>query len=290
MIRSMNTCSPDPRPTASMLGRVTEALRPTTVVWAVDVEKDPESNAQVEQLIKGLTKDKRVVVEPVHILFPGGLPLLGRVLRKWTGDFVFRRADQIRSSQIARRSVRGPRILQNHEGSLTNGIDLLLQYVDQVGAELIVAKSRTRHPFVRMLGLGFSDELIERSKVPVILIGEDVNSENWRATLHLPWTNERELNHAQDIILRKSQTFALQADAFPTSAAQRAFAGRERTETFHLEAEEEGPLSSHSKVRLLRAHKQQTQSLLPAVSLQTPRSRQQDRAPYQKFHEGSSAE
>jgi nucleotide-binding universal stress UspA family protein len=163
-----------------------EELCPSVVVWAVDVGETEESNAAIENLIEEITENRRVVVEPVHILVPEITPLPRQLFSKWSEDLVYDRAEQIRSVQRPNRLVRGPRVIKRQNDSRAGAVEMLLEYADQVGADLIIAKSSRRNPFVRAIRPGFTDELISRSSVPVLLFKENSRSGSLPVSLHLP--------------------------------------------------------------------------------------------------------
>lgn len=173
-------------PSETQVGRMVEELCPSVVVWAVDVGETEESNAAIENLIEEITENRRVVIEPVHILVPESTPLPRQLFSKWSEDLVYDRAEQIRSVQRPNRLVRGPRVIRRQNGSRAGAVEMLLEYADQVGADLIIAKSSRRNPFVRALRPGFTDELISKSSVPVLLFKENSRSGSLPVSLHLP--------------------------------------------------------------------------------------------------------
>lgn len=178
--------SPERKPTETQVGRVLEELCPTVVVWAIDVDTQSEENESIESLIDELSSNRSVVVEPVHVLLPESTPLPRRLFNKWSDDMVYERAEKLRSYYEQSRSVRGPRILKIQEGSRNDGVGTLLEYADQVEADLIVAKSRKRNRLIRALRPGFTDELLDRSKIPVLLFNEESEPGERPVSLHLP--------------------------------------------------------------------------------------------------------
>lgn len=176
--------SPEWKPAETQVGRLIEELCPTVVVWAIDVDTHSEENESIENLIDELTVNRNVVVEPVHGLLPESTPLPMRLFNKWSGDLVYERAEKIRSYYQQSRLVRGPRILKIQEGSRNDGVDTLLEYADQIGADLIVAKSRKRNRLIRALRPGFTDELLERARIPVLLFNEESEPREQPVSLH----------------------------------------------------------------------------------------------------------
>lgn len=186
LVANHSVDSPEWRPAETQVGRVLEELCPTVVLWAIDVDAHSEENESIENLIDELTVNRNVVVEPVHVLLPESTPLPMRLFNKWSEELVYERAEKIRSYYQQSRLVRGPRILKIQEGSRNDGVDTLLEYADQIGADLIVAKSRKRNRLIRALRPGFTDELLERARIPVLLFDEESEPLEQAVSLHFP--------------------------------------------------------------------------------------------------------
>lgn len=149
---------------------------PLRVLWAVDPsEKSVRFYTSVPQVIRYLHRQPGAIIEPVHILSMAP-EVSAEFTAQWRPEYSSSAVKQISrlTQELKLRNLAPPQILFHDSLSTRGAVDTLTEYADRAGAALIIAQTHSRKG-VRRLFLGsFAETLLFRSKIPVMLINQEM--------------------------------------------------------------------------------------------------------------------
>jgi nucleotide-binding universal stress UspA family protein len=152
----------------------TNAVSPKKLIWALDAfEEDNGPWRHAVGVIAELQRVGRWQIKPVHVLSPAELNLSAEFAGPWVAQYLpsARQSIERLIGELELSGLEKPEILTQPAASTVKAVDTLVEYADQVGAELIVVGTHGRRGLRRWLLGSFAETLLLRSKVPVMIAG-----------------------------------------------------------------------------------------------------------------------
>lgn len=155
------------------------------ILWATDAfESSPDLDDNIVRVIRRFTEKQSVEIEPVYVLSPDQLNLNVEFSAPWTEDLMPAATKglkyKLRNADIP--GITAPQILIHARSSLKGAVDTLATYAESNNHDFIVTGSHSRKGLKRLVLGSFSEELLLRSNLPVLVVGSHM--ESW-STAHV---------------------------------------------------------------------------------------------------------
>ena len=145
------------------------------VLWALDPCDDlAVVYEKCAQFLKRLSRGGGVEVDPVSVLSPALLGISAEMGSQWAENYtpqlglaVEQRVKGVDGVLLSR-----PKIIHDLGTSLRSAVDALAKHALTGGYELIVVGSHGRSGLTRLMVGSFAEELLLRSRVPVVVVGD----------------------------------------------------------------------------------------------------------------------
>lgn len=163
------------------------------IIWALDpFDSNFKLRATTFQVFERFIEKAPTLIQPVYTFSEVDLDHFedldgpyenksGVSLQKYR-DSAQRAAEQVVSS-VSLREIQKPQLLLQSSPLAREGVDLLSDYAYLNGANLILVNTHGRSGISRLLLGSFAETLVLRSKVPVLVVGPQVDSCNLESVL-----------------------------------------------------------------------------------------------------------
>ncbi len=144
------------------------------VIWAVDpFEEKGRPQETAADAVRCLMRRRGTVVQPVHVLSPVEMNLASEFTMPWEGHYqpAASRAVEQMLLDLQLPGVEKPIVLTQPVSSTARAADLISEYAREQGAELLLVSTHGRRGWSRLLLGSFTETLLLRSKVPVMVVG-----------------------------------------------------------------------------------------------------------------------
>jgi len=150
------------------------------IIWALDAfEADHALLQHAIDTIHGLKQRfPKALVQPVYVFTPGQFSLSSEIATPYSGPWLdqFRPAAEKALATLMKSIPRDwqtlpPRVLTQGFSSNFGAVKSLIKFSNQWQADLIVSSSHGRKGLKRLVLGSFSESLVQRSPVPVIVVG-----------------------------------------------------------------------------------------------------------------------
>ncbi len=144
------------------------------LVWAVDpFEADGAVRQGVISTARMFAEQYQVDVYPAYVLCPRDFNISDEMISPWLSQYLpaaeSALPDIVKVAEIERTGQ--PRVLVNRTGSRRTGIQLLADYCEEVGADLVLLGTHGRTRLSRLIMGSFAEALILYGDVPSMVIG-----------------------------------------------------------------------------------------------------------------------
>jgi len=140
------------------------------LIWAVDPYCEANSQAPTIQLLKTLRRKTNCSIEPVYVVSPTAPSLI----REFDDlSFFLSKAEKDLSAMLKRRKVTGLskfKILVEKSSFLRKSVRTFLEYAEKQNVDAIVIASRASKGAARFFLGSFTETLVLKSKIPVIVV------------------------------------------------------------------------------------------------------------------------
>lgn len=151
------------------------------VLWALDAFDDlPIVRETAAKIFQSFARGTRIVVDPTYVLSPVELGVPLEFSGPWTETYLpaARKALAQKLECVSIPGLREPLVLVQSRPSLQGSVETLVSHATSCGYDLVVVGSHSRSGLKRMVMGSFAEELLLRSKVPVLIVGSQ--AEGWR--------------------------------------------------------------------------------------------------------------
>lgn len=143
------------------------------ILWAMNpMDEDRNVFNRATEMIKAIQKKHQVQVIPVYVMTPEIVNWAGQIpikeLKKFTGDVSLKMEKELKTLKGIHSSL--PEILYNTDTSTTRSIKKLLGFAKAHSVDAILTVSHSRSEFANMFLGSFTESLLMKSKIPLIVV------------------------------------------------------------------------------------------------------------------------
>ncbi len=187
------------------------------LIWSIDAFEDSSIQQEpILEVLKCLTRDRKVEVEPVYVLSPEQLELPLEFTPPWIKHY---RPAALKSLTQKLKDVKlagliSPTVLVNSKASTKGATRTLAAYAKSQGAELIAVSTHGRKGLSRLLMGSFAETLLLQSKLPVLTVGPKTKSVSNMKTILFPTDLSGESFHSFKRVLELARELKSQVILF----------------------------------------------------------------------------
>lgn len=144
------------------------------VAWAVDpYENQRDLQNKVSQILMCLEEHKDIEIYPVYILTQPLWAYTPAENESFTREREHAAVDNLRwlIESLENHRIQKPVILKQTGGSVSSSVDLICEFLEEEGFDMVVVSSHGRSGFKRLIMGSFAETLLLRSSIPVLVIG-----------------------------------------------------------------------------------------------------------------------
>lgn len=145
------------------------------IIWAFDAFEDvPQLHRQAAHVFSYFAPVSALKIQPLFVLTPNQLDISPDLATPWIEEYLPSAKENLARaiSEVTLPGLQSPVVIAEPTSSLSQSVDAVIDYADQNTAELIVVSSHGRSGLKRLLEGSFSETLLHRSKIPVMVVGQ----------------------------------------------------------------------------------------------------------------------